>query len=197
VDLLLLSCLHRCRLTAITHSTADLTSTQSRVWPSRTQSQSRSYFTTGCLPPICSSWRQAPHDDIVLSQNRDSPNLYSQVPVFISPTEQGDPVITPDTGFPFRRLLRLAGLRWTYSHHWLRSTALAIQPRYGPHRRHLFQDFLYCRALVRYHNTCLLSRHLEADSFFWFHYLGLFRCHIKILLFIQFTRRICLINFTW
>jgi hypothetical protein len=31
------------------------------------------------------------------------------------PQEQGDPVISPGTGFPFRRLLRLAGLRWKYS----------------------------------------------------------------------------------
>jgi hypothetical protein len=32
------------------------------------------------------------------------------------PQEQGDPVIPPpDTGFPFRRLLRLVGLRWKYS----------------------------------------------------------------------------------
>jgi hypothetical protein len=31
------------------------------------------------------------------------------------PPEQGGPVIPPDTGFPFRRLLQLAGLRWRYS----------------------------------------------------------------------------------
>jgi hypothetical protein len=31
------------------------------------------------------------------------------------PQEQGDPVIPSGTGFPFRRLLRLAGLRWRYS----------------------------------------------------------------------------------
>jgi hypothetical protein len=31
------------------------------------------------------------------------------------PQEQGDPVITPGTGFPFRRLLRLAGLWRRYS----------------------------------------------------------------------------------
>jgi hypothetical protein len=31
------------------------------------------------------------------------------------PQEQSDPVIPPGTGFPFRRLLRLAGLRWRYS----------------------------------------------------------------------------------
>jgi hypothetical protein len=31
------------------------------------------------------------------------------------PQEQGGPVIAPGTGFPFRRLLRLTGLRWRYS----------------------------------------------------------------------------------
>jgi hypothetical protein len=30
------------------------------------------------------------------------------------PQEQGGPVIPPGTGFPFCRLLRLAGLRWRY-----------------------------------------------------------------------------------
>jgi hypothetical protein len=30
------------------------------------------------------------------------------------PPEQGGPVIPPGTGFPFRRLLRLARLRWRY-----------------------------------------------------------------------------------
>jgi hypothetical protein len=29
--------------------------------------------------------------------------------------EQGGPVVPPGTGFPFHRLLRLAGLRWRYS----------------------------------------------------------------------------------
>jgi hypothetical protein len=31
------------------------------------------------------------------------------------PQEQGDPLIPPHTDFPFRRLQRLAGLRWRYS----------------------------------------------------------------------------------
>jgi hypothetical protein len=31
------------------------------------------------------------------------------------PQEQGSPVIPPSTGFPFRRLLQLAGRRWRYS----------------------------------------------------------------------------------
>jgi hypothetical protein len=40
------------------------------------------------------------------------------------PPEQGGPVISPDTGFPFARLSRLSGLRWKYSNppphgfHW-------------------------------------------------------------------------------
>jgi hypothetical protein len=50
------------------------------------------------------------HDHILLSQIPDFPNLESQVP-----QEQGGLVIPPGTGFPFRRLLRLAGLRWRYS----------------------------------------------------------------------------------
>jgi hypothetical protein len=51
------------------------------------------------------------HDHISLSQSRDSPNLEGQVPVFISPGTEW-PSYTPGTGFPFRRLLRLAELRW-------------------------------------------------------------------------------------
>jgi hypothetical protein len=51
-------------------------------------------------------------DHILLSQIRDSPNLEGQVRV---PQERGSPVIPPGTGFPFRRLLRLAGIRWRYS----------------------------------------------------------------------------------
>jgi hypothetical protein len=36
-------------------------------------------------------------------------------PCIYIPQEQGGPVISPGTGFPFRRLLRLTGLRWRYS----------------------------------------------------------------------------------
>jgi hypothetical protein len=31
------------------------------------------------------------------------------------PQRHGGPALSPDTGFPFRRLVRLAGLRWRYS----------------------------------------------------------------------------------
>jgi hypothetical protein len=37
-------------------------------------------------------------------------------PRIYSPQEQGGPVIPPGTGFPFRRLLRHAELRWRYSY---------------------------------------------------------------------------------
>jgi hypothetical protein len=46
---------------------------------------------------------------------RPTPNLEEQVLVFMSPQWQGGAVMSPDTGFPFRPLLRLAGLRWRYS----------------------------------------------------------------------------------
>jgi hypothetical protein len=47
------------------------------------------------------------HDHILLPQIRDSPNLEGQ--------EQGGPVMPAGTGFPFRCLLRPAGLRCRYS----------------------------------------------------------------------------------
>jgi hypothetical protein len=57
---------------------------------------------------------------------------------------QGGPVIPPGTGFPFRRLLRLAGLRWRHSTplpHGINPELFApivkITPRHGPHRKHL------------------------------------------------------------
>jgi hypothetical protein len=48
--------------------------------------------------------------------------------IYIS-QEQGGPVMSPGTGFPFRHLLRLAGLRWRY-------------PRYLPWLRLLTKDLL-------------------------------------------------------
>jgi hypothetical protein len=63
-----------------------------------TQNQ-KPYFTVSSeTPPI---WRAR------------FPYLYN---IYICiPQEQGCPVIPPGTGFPLRRLLRLAGLRWRYS----------------------------------------------------------------------------------
>jgi hypothetical protein len=50
----------------------------------------------------------------LLQPGRPDPRIYN-------PQDQGDPVMSPGTGFPFRRLLRLAALRWRYS----------IPPPYG------------------------------------------------------------------
>jgi hypothetical protein len=49
---------------------------------------------------------------VILASNPQpgGPGLCSYVPKW-----QGGPVIPPGTGFPFRRLLRLAGLQWGYS----------------------------------------------------------------------------------
>jgi hypothetical protein len=52
------------------------------------------------------------HDHISLSQIR----LGGPGPRIYIPQEKDDPVIPPDTGFPFRRPLRLAGIRWRYSY---------------------------------------------------------------------------------
>jgi hypothetical protein len=55
------------------------------------------------------------HDHILLSQIRDSPQPEESSPRIYIPHEQDGPIIPPGTGFPFRRLLRLAGLRWRHS----------------------------------------------------------------------------------
>jgi hypothetical protein len=47
--------------------------------------------------------------------NSRLPQPGGQDPLIYIPHEQGGPVIPPGTGFPFRRLLLLAGPRWRYS----------------------------------------------------------------------------------
>jgi hypothetical protein len=54
-------------------------------------------------------------DHILLSQFLGLPQPGGPGPRIYIPQEQGGPVIPPGTGFPFRRLLRLAGLRWRCS----------------------------------------------------------------------------------
>jgi hypothetical protein len=58
-------------------------------------------------------------------------------------------LLSPIGDFPFRRLLRLAGLRWRYSTpppHGLRlSTELfCLTTLHGPNRKHRSPQFLYC-----------------------------------------------------
>jgi hypothetical protein len=55
------------------------------------------------------------HDHISLSQIRDTPKHGGPGPRIYIAQEQGGPVIPPCTGFPFCRLLRLAGSWWRYS----------------------------------------------------------------------------------
>jgi hypothetical protein len=50
------------------------------------------------------------------------------------PQEQGGQVIPPGTGFPFRRLLWLAGLRWRYS---TPPPHGALNMQFVPHRKHI------------------------------------------------------------
>jgi hypothetical protein len=64
---------------------------------------------------IRGSQSRVTRDHILLSQIRDSPKPGGPSPRIYMSQEQGGPVIPPGTEFPFRRLLRLAGLRWRYS----------------------------------------------------------------------------------
>jgi hypothetical protein len=59
-----------------------------------------------------SRWTQG---HILLSHNSRLLHPGGPGPRIYIPQEQGGPVIPQGTGFPFRRLLRLAGLRWRYS----------------------------------------------------------------------------------
>jgi hypothetical protein len=54
------------------------------------------------------------HYHILLSDSR-LPQPGGPGPRIYIPQEQGGPVIAPGTGFHFRRLIWLAGLRWRYS----------------------------------------------------------------------------------
>jgi hypothetical protein len=60
--------------------------------------------------PILQSWVRVPYClrfETPPARRARSPYLY--------PQNQGVPVVPPGIGFPFRHLLRLAGLRWRYS----------------------------------------------------------------------------------
>jgi hypothetical protein len=87
-----------------------VTSSLTRGWMCRLQ-----LLLTLASAVILRSESDGAHDHILLFQIRVSPNLDGQVPVFISPQQEGGPVAPPGIAFPFRRLLRLAGLRWRYS----------------------------------------------------------------------------------
>jgi hypothetical protein len=54
-------------------------------------------------------------DHILLPQVSDFPILQGQAPVFKTPRNRVVQLHPPGTGFPFHRLLQLAGLWWRYS----------------------------------------------------------------------------------
>jgi hypothetical protein len=77
--------------------------------------------------------------------------------------EQGGPVIPPDTGFPFRRLLRLTGLRWrcsTSPQHGMFKPQMPC-PRYiispWTSQKHRFQEFLYFVMFIRFSGNVLIE----------------------------------------
>jgi hypothetical protein len=78
-----------------------------------------SAFTIAADPRQSShSWVGVPRDSwpyFTLSDSR-LPQPGGPGPRIYIPQEEGGPVIPPGIGFPFRRLLRLAGLRWRYSY---------------------------------------------------------------------------------
>jgi hypothetical protein len=61
---------------------------------------------------ILGSESRGTRDHILMSPTRDSPKPGGPGPCIYIPRQQDDPVIPPFTGFPFRRLLILAKLRW-------------------------------------------------------------------------------------
>jgi hypothetical protein len=75
-------------------------------------------------------------DHILLSKFSRLPQPGEPVPRIYIPQEQGGPDIPPGTGFPFRRPLLSAGLRWRYSippPHGIHSSAVvtSFYRRYG------------------------------------------------------------------
>jgi hypothetical protein len=84
------------------------------MWGALSEERMGQSFTTAAgfaSAVIPGSESSGTHDHVLLFQIRGSTNLEGQVPVFMSPPKSS-PVIPPDTGLPFRRLLRLARLWW-------------------------------------------------------------------------------------
>jgi hypothetical protein len=68
----------------------------------------------GLLFTIAAGPRQQSHS-LVRVLDSKLPQPGGPGPRIYIPQEQGGPLIAPGTEFPFRRLLRLSGLRWRYS----------------------------------------------------------------------------------
>jgi hypothetical protein len=88
------------------------------MWGALSDEKTGLPFTIAAGPRQCSqSGVWVPRDSWSYFTVSDSrlPQPGGPGPRIYIPQEQGGPVIPLGTGFPFRRLLRLAGLRWRYS----------------------------------------------------------------------------------
>jgi hypothetical protein len=87
---------------------------------------------------------------------------------FESRGTRGHILLSQIRDFPFRRLLRLAGSRWRYStpppHGFSCGWCRYITPSHGPHRKHRFQQFLYCCACNVGVRTCLFVKSLPSNG---------------------------------
>jgi hypothetical protein len=140
---------------------------------------------------ILRSESRGTHDHILLSQIRDSPQLGGPGPCIYTPQEDNGPVIPPGTGFHFRRLLRLTGIRWRHS----------TTPPYGVELSVILgfslcsfvadsrenavsivialQYLLDCSLLIRCRGTCLPSRCLVMNIYYG-SVVSAFRSYVKI-----------------
>jgi hypothetical protein len=117
------------------------------MWGALSDERTGLPFTIAVGPRQCSHyWVRVPRDScpyFTVSNSR-LPQPGGPGPRIYIPEEQGGPLIPTGTGFPFRRLLRLAGLRWRYStrlHTGFKealSVVLVIPPRSSPNRKHRF-----------------------------------------------------------
>jgi hypothetical protein len=99
----------------------------------------------------------------------ETPQTWRDRYPYLYPTGTGWPSYTPGTGLPFRRLLRLAELRWRNSksplHGGTDSTELlvfVIEPWHGPHRKYRFHYCVFsrCREITCPH-SCYLTMGLH------------------------------------
>jgi hypothetical protein len=90
------------------------------------------------------------HDHILLSHESRLPQPGGPGPRIYIPRAQGGPVMHPGTGFPFRHLLRLSGLRWRYSNpppdgvnplvtNWIAPIVFLITTLHGLSRKRCFE----------------------------------------------------------
>jgi hypothetical protein len=130
-----------------------------------------SSLTRGCVSfTIASGPRQRSHSRIRVPSDSWShftvsdsrlPTWRGRSPYLYPPQDKGGPVIPPVTGFPLRRLLRLAGLRWRYS----------TPPTHGPNTKDRIQEF-YCSVCACRCGNVFTEPLPSNGHLFWLNYFG-------------------------